>query len=509
MSADKLLGIDIGTYESKGVVTDLSGKIIAYASRPHGLDLPRPGWAEHDPESIWWQDFVEISRELIRQSAIAPEQIAAVGCSAIAPCVLPVGADGRPLRPGILYGIDTRAVAEINHLTNSLGEDWILHHTGSSLSSQSAGPKILWIQRNEPDVWEKTRRVMTSTSYLVYRLTSRVVMDHYTATTYAPIYSLQQVGWTQPGLDAVCKEELLPDLDWTSAIAGRVTQQASTETGLAVGTPVIVGTADAAAEAVSAGVVSPGDTMLMYGSTMFFIEICKSIPRGGKLWPAVYLAPGMYALAAGMATTGSLTRWFRDEFAPLELTAEHQGGPNAFAALAEQASAIPPGCDGLLVLPYFSGERTPLNDPFARGILAGLTLSHSRSHIYRAILEGIAYGIRQNLEAMTQAGEAPQTLIAIGGGTKNQLWLQIVSDVTGLPQYIRQTPGAAYGDAFLAGVGIGIFPDMASIQNWLEPAQQIHPDQKNKDLYDEYYALYKDLYISSKDVANRLARLGG
>ncbi len=509
MNADKLLGIDIGTYESKGVITDFSGRILAYASRQHELALPQPGWAEHDPESVWWQDFVEISQELIRESAIAPNDIAAIGCSAIAPCVLPVDKDGHPLRPGILYGIDTRAVKEIYELTNVLGEDWIIQQAGSALSSQSAGPKILWIQRNEPDVWEKTRRVMTSTSFLVYRLTNRVVMDHYTATTYAPIYSLQKVGWTQRGLDSVCDEALLPELDWTTAMAGRVTAQASMETGLAAGTPVIVGTADAAAEAVSAGVVHPGDTMLMYGSTMFFIELCKTLPEGGVLWPAVYLAPGMYALAAGMATTGSLTRWFRDEFAPLELSSERQDGPNAFAALADQASDIQPGCNGLLVLPYFSGERTPLNDPYARGVFAGLTLSHSRSHIYRAILEGIAYGIRQNLEAMTEAGQTPQSLIAIGGGTKNRLWLQIVSDVTGLPQNIRQTPGAAYGDAFLAGVGIGIFSDIASIQNWLEPAEQIHPDRKLKKLYDEYYSLYKELYISNKGVAHRLARLGG
>ena len=162
-----------------------------------------------------------------------------------------------------------------------------------------------------------------------------------------------------------------------------------------------------------------------------------------------------------------------------------------------------------MVLPYFSGERTPLNDPLARGIVAGLTLSHTRSHIYRAILEGIAYGIRQNIEAMAEAGEKPKTLIAIGGGTKNRLWLQIVSDVTGLPQLIRKTPGAAYGDAYLAGVGMEIFPDLASIQNWLEPPEQVLPDNNIKNLYDRYYSLYKDLYKSSKDVAHQLAGLGG
>jgi xylulokinase len=503
-----LIGIDIGTYESKGVLTDQSGRILAQETAPHDLAIPRQGWAEHDADEVWWSDLRKLTRSVIRQAGVAPEEIIAVGCSAIGPCVLPVDDSGAPLRPAILYGIDTRAKEEVAGLTERLGEAWIVSETGTALSAQSAGPKILWLRRHEPEVWERTKRIMTSTSYLVYRLTGRVVMDHYTATTYGPLYSLRKRGWEPRGLREVCDAALLPELDWSTAVAGRVTEQAAVETGLAPGTPVIVGTADAAAEAVSAGVVAPGDTMLMYGTTLFFIEICKAMPQSARLWPAVFLHPDTYALAAGMATSGALTRWFRDQFAPLERQVEEEGGTNAYQALAEMAKSVPPGAEGLLMLPYFSGERTPLNDPLARGVVAGLTLSHSRAHLYRALLESVAYGIRHNLEAMREAGQVPSRLVAIGGGTRNRLWLQIVSDVTGQVQEVRTTPGASYGDAFLAGVGAGLFPDMSAIERWLGEAETISPNARVKPKYDEYYQLFRALYQASQDVVHGLARLG-
>ncbi|CAN5760750.1 FGGY-family carbohydrate kinase [soil metagenome] len=504
-----LLGIDIGTYESKGVLTDTHGHILAQAATPHDLAIPRPGWAEHDADAIWWRDFVILARELLRQSGIAASEIAGIGCSAIGPCVLPVDATGQPLRPAILYGIDTRAADEVSELTATLGEEWILAQTGSALSAQAAGPKILWLQRHEPEIWARTAQVMTSTSYLVYRLTGRIVMDHYTAAAYGPLYNLHELAWDARGLTQICEANRLPALDWTMAIAGHVTPAAAEQTGLAVGTPVIVGTADAAAEAVSAGVVAPGDTMLMYGSTLFLIEVCAKLPKGGVLWPSISLQPNTYVLAAGMSTTGALTRWFRDEMAESLYMTELAGGPNAYAELATAASQIAPGAEGLLFLPYFSGERTPLNDPLARGVIAGLTLAHSRAHVYRALLEGVAYGIRHNLEAMTAAGETPQRLVAIGGGVQNRLWLQIVSDVTGQAQIVRTTPGAAYGDSLLAGVGVGLVPGIETSKTWLGPTSQvIQPNLALKSHYDRYYQLYQTLYVQTRAVVHALVGLG-
>jgi xylulokinase len=211
-----------------------------------------------------------------------------------------------------------------------------------------------------------------------------------------------------------------------------------------------------------------------------------------------------------MSTTGALTRWFRDTLGGEEMAAEAAGGPNAYAALAAGAAAISPGSDGLVCLPYFAGERTPLNDPDARGVYAGLTLSHTKSHIYRASLEATAYGVRHNLETMEAMGAPPRRLVAVGGGAKNPLWLQIVSDVTGLPQDVpERTIGASYGDAFLAGIATGLIPDLSALKSeWVTLSLELEPDDRVKPVYDEYYTVYRDLYEAAKPQLHTLARLG-
>ncbi len=503
-----LLGIDIGTYQSKGVIVDAeSGKILAQAVREHSISMPYPGWAEQDPESVWWSDFVFLCRELLYQSKLDSKHIKAIGVSAIAPTVLPIDRKGHALRPAILYGIDTRAIQEINYLTQYLGKEWIIKHTGSQLSAQSAGPKILWFRRHEPDLYRQTWKILTASSYLVFRLTGNVVIDHYTAVAFAPLYDLNKQAWSEFGASEVCDLSLLPDLRWTTEIVGEVTSLAAQETGLQPGTPVIAGTADAAAEAIAAGVTNYGDCMIMYGSTIFLIQICDRLFRSELLWPTVFLTPDTYAIAAGMATAGAITRWFRDQFAPLELRIEAEGGPSAYELLARLAAESPPGSRGLVVLPYFSGERTPVHDPYARGLILGLTLSHRRSDVYRALLEGIAYGIRHNIESMIELGVKPKRLIAIGGGTKNQIWVQIVSDVLDQPQEVRKSFGAAYGDAFLAGLGVGYFQQLSDVLGWLEPAIIINPIRKNSKYYQYYYEIYRELYPRIRDLMHRLVDL--
>jgi xylulokinase len=268
--------------------------------------------------------------------------------------------------------------------------------------------------------------------------------------------------------------------------------------------------------------------MLMYGSTMFFINILPSLGASAAFWPAVYLFPDSFALTGGMSTTGAVTRWFRDQFAERERAEEDSGGANAYARLAGAAETIEPGSRGLLLLPYFSGERTPINDPLARGVLAGLTLSHSRAHVYRAVLEGTAYGIRHNIEEMEAEGAAVRRLVAVGGGTKNRLWLQIVSDVLGREQIVQHTTGASYGDAVLAAMGIGWDSAGSSsaatgstpsgrteacssrrlIKGWISAGEKILPDFEHYDLYSRYYALYRELYAGSRSTVHRLAVLG-
>jgi xylulokinase len=266
---------------------------------------------------------------------------------------------------------------------------------------------------------------------------------------------------------------------------------------------VVVGTADAAAEATAAGVHDPGDTMVMYGSSMFFIQVCASLPASRVQWPTTYLHPGSYALAGGMSTAGALLTWFRDRFGPAAAPDSGFGADDdGFAALAQEADRVAPGSDGLLVLPYLMGERTPVNDPHARGVLLGLTLAHTRGHVYRALIEGIAYGVRHNIEAMDAAGVPPGRLVAIGGGTRSPLWVQTVSDATGRPQQVQRTPGAALGDAMLAAWGVGLVDRLRDTRAWIPEGPIARPDPATRALHDERYRLFRELYRDTARLAH-------
>jgi xylulokinase len=509
MNGTYFLGIDIGTYESKGVITDEAGNLISQASIAHELSLPRPGWVEHDADKVWWHDFCWLCGELLRERDILATKIAAVGCSGIGPDLLPLDESGRPLRQAILYGIDTRASKEIADLETSIGREKIIEICGNGLSSQSVGPKILWLARNEPEIYAQTRKILTATGYLVYRLTGKTFIDHYTAATFAPLYNIHTLAWEPELCAGIIDPEILPSPAWSHQVAGYIIREAAAQTGLSEGTPVIVGTTDAAAEAVSVGVTSPGELMIMYGSTLFMINVVDHLIVDPRLWAGTYLAEGAWSLAAGMATSGALTRWFRNEFAEKELEIETQGGVNAFTALSNLAAMISPGSDGLIALPYFSGERTPIHDPFARGVIAGLTLSHTRAHIYRALLEGVAYGINHNLDVVSERGGTSRLGIAVGGGTRSDVWLQIVSDVTGIQQIVPElTIGAAYGDAYLAGLGAGYFVHLHDVKNWVKPRKTINPNQENHEVYGRYYEQYRNMYPAIKNNLHSLANLG-
>ena len=485
------LGVDIGTYSSKGVIADSKGEIIAEAQRPHDMLVPRPGWAEHRPEEDWWGDFVHVTRALLAQSGVSPGDIAGVAVSAIGPCMLAVDAAGAPLMNGVLYGVDTRASAEIAELNARVGEDVILDRCGNALTSQSVGPKILW-----PEIFEKTAKVLTSTSFIVHRLTGAFVIDHYTAANFSPLYDVGSCDWTTELAEDIVALDALPRLLWSTEIAGHITEGAAQATGLAEGTPVTAGTIDAAAEAVSVGVRSAGDMMLMMGSTIFIIQVTENRIRDPRLWYAPWLTPGSHASMAGAATSGTLTHWFRDRFAQ-ELPAD-----TAFATLAAEAEATPPGARGLLFLPYFSGERTPLHDPLAKGALFGMNLTHGRGDIYRAVLEGVAMGTAHVVDTFRDVGAAPARVLAVGGGTQNEVWLKATSDISGLTQIVSEkTIGASYGDAFLAAQAIGrAAPE--DIATWNPALREIAPEFN--EAYAQQYPLFRKLYDQTKDIAHAL-----
>ena len=504
-----LLGIDIGTSSSKGVLVDLAGRILADHTVAHSFDMPQPGWAEQDADAVWWRDFCQISRALIAKADIDPGRIAGVACSAIAPTMLPLDANYRPLRPAILYGIDTRAGDEIAEMNAALGADAIFARSGHSLTAQSVGPKVLWYGKHQPALYQRTRKIVTAATYLVFRLTDRFVLDNYVAPYFTPFFDVHELTWRKDWVEQYCPLEWLPETRWSIEQAGSVSARASAETGIPAGTPVAVGTADALAEAVAAGAVAAGDLMVMYGTTLFLIQTTAAYRPHRDLWASVHLQPGAAILAAGMSTSGALLRWFRDEFAADLVASEKVTGISAYERLAQEAAATPPGANGLITLPYFSGERTPINDVHAKGVFFGLTLSHSRAHLYRSCLEGIAFGLRHNIEVMEQAGAKPQRLIAIGGGAQDALWLQVCSDVTGLPQDVpRLTIGAAYGNAYLAGMAAGLFSDYSALRDsWVRIDRRIEPDVRAKAAYDALYPLYRELYLDNRGVMRRLSQL--
>ena len=422
------LGIDIGTFESKGVIVDGKGKIVATASKAHKMLVPQPGWAEHRPKQDWWGDFTHICKKLLAESRLPPEAIRAVGTSAIGPCMLPVDDSGEALSNAALYGVDARASTEIEELTAAIGAKRILERCGNALTSQSVGPKILWLKKNRPEIFARAAKIVTSTTYLVQKLTGECVIDHYSAANFSPLYVVDKQDWSNELSPDIIELERLPKLLWSTDIAGHVTKKAARATGLAAGTPVIAGTIDAASEALSVGVVRPGDMMVMYGSTIFTIMLSKGRIEDARLWYAPWLFEGEHGSMAGLSTSGTLTHWFRDNAARELEPAE------AFARLAKEAEASPPGAKGLVVLPYFSGERTPIHDPQAKGMIFGLNLTHDRGDIYRALLEGIACGTSHIIETYREIGEMPKKLLAVGGGTKNLVWSQATSDVSGMAQ---------------------------------------------------------------------------
>ena len=481
------VGIDVGTFETKGVLVGEDGEVLAMARRRHGISTPRPGHVEHHPESDWWGDVTAIAGELMADPRA--RDVKAVGISAIGPCVVAVDEDLQPLRPAILYGVDTRATSQVEALNRALGTEEIFRRSGNPLTSQSAGPKIAWMRDEEPELWARARWFMTSQSWLVARLTGEVVMDHATAGYFHPLYDLQEKRWDVTGCEDFVDESRLPRLEWTTTVAGRVHPGAAAETGLPVGTPVIVGTTDAPAEAGAAGVVSDGSLMAMYGSSGYFIRVGSTPITDDRLWAAPFVFEGTYVLAAGTATTGTATRWVADL---LGLTDEEDAV--TFGRLVELAQDSPPGARGVLALPHFAGERTPFQDPHSRGALVGLGLEHTRADIARAVSEGAGHAVAEAILTYGRAGVAIDRVVAIGGATKNDVITGTVSTVTGLSQEVAVSPGAAYGDAFLAAVGVGAIPDPSAGSAWWRTGRTVTPDPEHAAVLRADHEAFVDLY---------------
>jgi xylulokinase len=486
MGSAVILGVDIGTSSSKGVLVDLAGTLVRTASREHTVQRPAPGMVEMDG-AVWWQEFVSIARELVTGDV----EVRAVGVSGMGPCVLLTDEDDTPLRPAILYGVDTRSVEQLARLERELGAQAVVARGGSTLTTQAAGAKIAWVADNEPEIFARSRRLYMPSSWLVRKLTGEYVLDQHSASQCTPLYDTVAREWYQPWAQLIAPHLELPPLAWAGDQAGTVTAEAAALTNLPAGIPVVTGTIDAWADAVSVGAQGIGDLMLMYGTTMFLVHTVPNLLTSPSLWSTVGALPDTRNLAGGMATSGAITGWLRELYGGVE-----------YGELVQEAADSGIGARGLLMLPYFAGERSPIMDPHARGLIAGLTMSHRRGDLYRAALEATGFGVRHNIEAMLAAGGDIRRVVAVGGGVAGSVWTQVVSDITGLAQEIRtHSIGASYGDAFLAAQLISE-PD---IDRWNPITEVVQPNPDAAARYERLYGLYRKLYLDALEVTHALA----
>jgi len=504
------MGIDIGTFSSKGVITDESGTVIARAQTAHGMENPAPGYYEQDAEEVWWHDFCVLSKGLLHDSGVRPEDICAVGTSTLGCDCLPVDKDLKPLRKAILYGIDARCMDEIDELTRYYGEERTRKLFGRPMCSGDIAAKILWVKNHEPEVYKHTYKFLTGTSYLTAKLTGNFVIDRFLGNAaFCPLYR-PDGSINEEMCDPICRPDQLAKGQIVTDLAGTVTKKAAEETGLCEGTPVTTGTGDSSAESISTGVLSPGDLMVQFGSSLFFYCCTDHVVKDDRVQGNMFLIPGTYSVAGGTNNGGTVQSWYRDQILESCVEEEKRIGENAFSLMMEGIEKIRPGSDGLITLPYFAGERTPINDPKARGMVIGLNLNHTKKHLYRSALEGIGFSVAQHLDIFNENGLFPERILAAGGGTKNKVWMQMIADITGVPVVIaKETAGASYGDALMAAIGVGHYKDFEALKDVIALETTLLPNMEAHEAYKPYRELFDRLYEQNKESMHCLYRMQG
>ncbi len=506
------LGIDIGTYESRGMLIDENMIPVADCSVTHGMDHPQEGWFEHDTDKVWWGDFCKLCRLLLEKSNIRSDEIRCVGTSALGTDCLPVDKDCNPLRPAILYGIDSRAEEEIKWLTQYYGDD-VKKMFGHPICTGDTATKILWLKNHEPEVYEKTYKFLTGSSYLTAKLTGKYVIDQFLAKgSFRPLYNRDGT-INKENCSLYCRPDQIAECAYSFEIAGTVTEEAAKESGLKKGTPVIVGTGDSTAEAISVGLVESGTVFFQYGSSMFYYycvdryvdDYVSANGNGSLKGGKEFTIPGTFCIGDGTNAAGTLTRWVRDTFYEEELKKERAGGENAYAVMAREAAEVEAGSEGLIILPYIYGERSPIQDAKASGMLFGLKGTHTRKQINRAALEAVGYSTLQHMILFDEMNLPPKSVITAGGGTKNAAWMQIICDMIGRQICIpKRYQCSAYGDAAMAALGDRRFRDFTELRDSLPKGKILVPNEKNHIYYKEHYKMFRDLYLNNKDMMHRI-----
>lgn len=495
---DYLLGIDIGTTATKGILCDLEGHIVAEAEAPATLCSPQAGWAEEDAEA-WWGNLPRVVQSCLTQSGISSSAIAAVGVSGMVPTIVLLDQEGHVLRPSIQQN-DARSFQEIADFQAVLNEQEILQRTGSAITQQSIGPKLLWLRRHEPQVMERAHHVMGSYDFIVYRLTGVFSIERNWALE-SGLFDLHREDWDDAILAlATIDRTWLAPVHWPADVVGRVTRAAASFTGLAEGTPVVAGSADHIASAFSAGLKKQGDLLVKLGGAGDMLYCLEQLTVDPRLFLDYHVIPGKFLLNGCMAASGSIIKWFRHQFAPQV----------DYADLDREAAEVPPGAEGLIVLPYFLGEKTPIFDPLARGLFLGLTLTHRRAHLYRAILEGISFGFYHHLQVLAERGLTATKARVTNGGARSMLWKQITADVLGVPlEQIARHPGSSLGAAFIAGKGIGAFQAWDEIERYIVIEAVTWPNPEHHQHYRRLFDLYREAYERLKPLFPRIPLYGG
>ena len=497
------LGIDVSTTGAKALLIDGDGKVLGTATSPYPLSTPRPLWSEQDPAD-WWAGTVSSIRQVLEEEGVSGNQVEAVGLTGQMHGLVLLDGSGNVLRPAILWN-DQRTAEQCDEITERVGLDDLLSIAGNRALTGFTAPKVLWVQEHEPDVYGRVAHLLLPKDYVRYRLTGHYATDKAGAAGTL-LFDVEARDWSRAILDALdIPAQWLPRTYEGPEVTATISGAAAEATGLAAGVPVVGGGGDQAAQAVGVGAVRSGVIALTLGTSgVVFAPAAEPIiePRG-RLHAFCHALPpgsgaGWHLMGVMLSAAGSL-RWYRDTLLPGE-SYEDVTGP---------AADVAPGAEGLIFLPYLTGERTPHPDPLARGAFVGLTVRHTRAHMTRALLEGVGFGLRDNMELMREAGlgEVDQVRIS-GGGARSALWRQILSDILNTPlARVNVTEGASHGAALLAGVGAGAWATVkAACEQTVRVVETTTPRRDQaafySGLYPEYQALYPRLKPSFEAVAD-------
>jgi xylulokinase len=496
------LGIDVGTTGAKAVLVDVQGRVLASATHDYPLLVPRPGWTEQEPHA-WWEATVRSIRDVLRAQDV---EVDGVGLTGQMHGLVALDARGEVLRPAILWN-DQRTAEEAAWVTEQVGPERVLQLTCNPVLTGFTAPKIVWVRRHEPEVYSRITHVLLPKDYVRYRLVGALATDVADASGTS-LFDVRGRRWSDEILAALeIPRSWLPDVFESPEVVGQVSKEAAGLVGLRAGVPVVAGAGDQAAQAVGTGIVRSGLASVTIGTSgVVFAHLdAVQVDPLGRTHTFCHAVPGKWHVMGVMLAAGGSLRWLRDGLAVADW---HLPGVDPYDRMTEEAAEVPAGSEGLLFLPYLSGERTPHADPFARGAFVGLTLRHRRAHLVRSVLEGVALGLRDSLEILRAMGLAPTQVRASGGGARSALWRQILADVFGTELVtVDVTEGAAYGAALLAGVGVGAFPSVeAACDRVVRIADHARPGP-SRERYEELYRVYVELYPRLQDAMHALSRL--